>query len=91
MAQVYDPTAPISIEGTIERLSFSSVTPANWDIAMRVSSNRSPGFSVSVKYNYNTSWDAWSACRNVADAFAPAVQELLRQVVNHPQFAQLVR
>jgi hypothetical protein len=91
MAQAYDPAAPISIEGTIERLSFSSVTPANWDIAMRVSSNRSPGFSVSVKYNYNTSWDAWSACRNVADAFAPAVQELLRQVVNHPQFAQLVR
>jgi len=91
LAQAYDPNAPVTIEGRIERLSFSSVTPANWEIAMRVSSNKSPGYSVSIKYNYDTSFDAWSACKNVADAFSPAVQELLRQVVTNPQFTQLVK
>ena len=91
LAQVYDTNAPATIEGRIERLSFSSVAPANWEIAMRVSSNKSPGYSVSVKYNYNTSFDAWSACKNVADAFSPAVQELLKQVVLHPQFVQLAK
>lgn len=91
LAQVYDTNAPITIEARIERLSFSSVSPANWDIAMRVSSNKSPGYSVNVKYNYDTSFDAWSACKNVADAFSPAVQELLRQVVTNPQFTQLVK
>lgn len=91
LAQVYDTNAPITIEARIERLSFSSVSPANWDIAMRVSSNKSPGYSVNVKYNYDTSFDAWSACKNVADAFSPAVQELLRQVVTDPQFTQLVK
>lgn len=91
LAQAYDSHAPTSIEGRIERLSFSSVSPANWEIAMRVSSNKSPGYTVAIKYNYDTSFDAWSACKNVADAFSPAVQELLRQVVANPQFSQLVK
>lgn len=91
LAQVYDSAAPLTIEGRIEKLTFSSVSPANWEIAMRVSSNKSSGYTVSVKYNYDTSFDAFSACRNVADAFSPAVQELLRQVVTNPQFTQLVK
>lgn len=91
LAQAYDTNAPIKIEGKIERLSFSSVSPANWEIAMRVSSNKSAGYSVAVKYNYDTSFDAFSACRNVADAFSPTVQELLRQVVTNPQFNQLIK
>ena len=91
MAQAYDTNAPVKIDGKIEKISFSSVSPANWEISMRVSSNRSPGYSVAVKYNYGTSFDAYSACRNVADAFSPAVQELLRQVVSDPQFNQLVK
>jgi hypothetical protein len=78
LAQAYDTNAPVK-------------SPANWEISMRVSSNKSPGYTVVVKYNYDTSFDAWSACKNVADAFAPAVQELLRQVVTNPQFTQLVK
>jgi hypothetical protein len=91
LAQAYDTNAPVKIEGQIQKMSFSSVSPANWEISMRVSSNKSPGYTVAVKYNYDTSFDAWSACKNVADAFAPAVQELLRQVVTNPQFNQLVK
>jgi len=91
LAQAYDTNAPVKIGGQIEKMSFSSVSPANWEISMRVSSNKSPGYTVAVKYNYDTSFDAWSACKNVADAFAPAVQELLRQVVSNPQFIQLVK
>ncbi len=91
LAQAYDTGAPVTLEAKIEKLSFSSVSPANWEITMRVNSNKSPGYSVSVKYNYDTSFDAISACKNVADAFSPAVQELLRQVVSHPQFPQLAR
>ena len=90
-AQVYDPNAPTIINGKITALSFSSVSPANWIIEMEVSSSASPGYTVSIKYHYNTSWDAYSACKNVADAFGPAVQELLKQVVNHPQFALLAK
>ncbi|MDP9065845.1 MAG: hypothetical protein M3O06_08290 [Pseudomonadota bacterium] len=57
---------------------------------MAVRSSSSPGYSVSTKYDFGTSWTAYSACKNVADAFGPAVQELLKQVVDNPQFHALV-
>ena len=88
-AGVYAPDAPTVIDGTITALSFSSISPANWTIAMAVESNQSPGYTVSTKYEFGTSWSAYSACKNVADAFGPAVQELLKQVVSNPQFRTL--
>ena len=91
MARVYSPSAPAVINGTIKSLNFSSVSPANWSITMAVNSNKSAGYTVSVNYPFNTSWDAMSACKNVANAFGPAVQELLKQVVTHPQFATLAK
>jgi len=89
LAKAYNPRSPKVINGVIERLAFSSVSPASWDIALRVSSNESAGFSTEVNYSFNTSFDAISACQNVANAFGPAVQELLRRVVNDPQFSGL--
>ena len=49
LAQAYDSKAPVIIEERIERMSFSSVSPANWEIAMRVSSNKFIGYTVAVK------------------------------------------
>lgn len=91
MAQVYQPNASNIIDGRLEALSFSSVSPAVWNIAMSVKSTTGAGYSVSVKFPFSTSWDAGSACKNVADAFGPAVQELLKQVVTHPQFGALAK
>lgn len=91
MAQVYQADSNNIIEGKVEALSFSSVSPASWNITMSVKSNTSNGYSVSIKYPFDTSFSAYSACKNVADAFAPAVQELLKQVVNDPQFISLVK
>ena len=91
MAQAYDSAANVKIDGVIEKIAFSSVSPANWEIVMRVRSNKSEGYTVAVKYDFDSSFDAFSACRNVADAFAPSVQELLKKVITHPQFAQLAK
>jgi len=87
-AQSYDVHGP-AIEGDIEELSFSSMAPANWTMSMHVRSAVSDGYTVSVKYPFETSWIAMEACKNTANAFAPAVQELIRQVVTNPQFAAL--
>ena len=91
MAGVYDANAESRINGNIEKLDFSSVSPAYWDISMKVSSNLSPGYVVSIHYPFDTSWSAYSACKNVANAFGPAVQSLLKEVVSHPQFPGLVK
>jgi hypothetical protein len=91
MAQVYQPNAASKLEARIEELSFSSTSPAFWSIKMNVKSNQSEGYTVAVKYGFDTSWSAQSACKNVADAFGPAVQELLKQVVTDPKFASLTK
>ena len=91
MAQVYQPNAASVIETRLDALSFSSVTPASWSIGLTVSSNASKGYAVSVKYPFDTSFGALQACQNVADAFGPAVQELLKQVVMHPEFSKLAK
>jgi ABC-type uncharacterized transport system auxiliary subunit len=91
LAQVYQPNAPTVIEGRLEALSFSSVSPASWNITLSVKSNVSPGYTVVAKYPFDTSFTAYSACKNVADAFGPAVQDLLKQVVNNPQFSSLTK
>ncbi|GLC91325.1 hypothetical protein Tamer19_07330 [Cupriavidus sp. TA19] len=88
MAQAYAVNGP-PIEGRIEELSFSSVSPAYWQITMAVKSPVDNGYKVSVKYPFGTSFTAMGACKNVADAFGPAVQELLKQVVTNPQFPAL--
>lgn len=88
-AGAYAPGAATVINGTVTNLSFSSMSPASWNIAMAVKSNTSPGYTVSIKYDFGTSWTAYSACKNVADAFGPAMQELLKQVVDSPQFHAL--
>jgi len=88
MAQAYD-VKGTPIEGRIEELSFSSVSPAYWQITMTVKSPVNNGYKVSVKYPFDTSFSAFGACKNVADAFGPAVQELLKQVVTNPQFPAL--
>lgn len=89
MAQAYSPTSQSQISAQIDEINFSSVSPASWDIAMTVNSSNSTSYSVSVNYNFDTSWDAYSACKNVADAFGPAVQALLGEVVTHPDFPLL--
>ncbi|MGE8450041.1 MAG: hypothetical protein ACN6OP_05315 [Pseudomonadales bacterium] len=88
MAQAYD-VRGTPIDGRIEELSFSSVSPAYWQITMAVKSPVNNGYEVSVKYPFDTSFSAFGACKNVADAFGPAVQELLKQVVTNPQFPAL--
>jgi hypothetical protein len=90
MAQVYSPVATSEVTAQIEELKFSSVAPATWDITLQVKSNISAGYKVSVSYPFNTSFSAYSACKNVADAFGPAVQALLEEVVSHPDFIKLV-
>ena len=89
MAQAYSVNSNVNINIRIDGIKFSSISPANWDISMTVNSNNSRGYEVSVNYGFNTSWDAYSACKNVADAFGPAVQAILGKVVSHPQFSEL--
>ena len=89
-AGVYSTTSPIIITGEINRVSFSSVS-SHWDIAMTLSSSNGTQYDVSTNYKFKGSFDAWSACKNVANAFTPAVQDLLEIAISNPKFTTLIR
>jgi hypothetical protein len=91
-AQVYDPAASTTISGEIEDFGFSSVSPAHWLVKLRIRSNASPdGYVVETNYHFDTSFSAISACRNVANAFGPAVSDLIHVAVTNPKFVELAR
>ncbi len=90
MAKVYSPSSENIITGEVTELSFSSVSPAHWNIGLTVASN-GISYSTSVEYPFSTSWDAYSACKNTANAFGGAVQALIKDVVINPKFSQMLK
>jgi len=89
-AGAYDDSSASVIMGNLTNVNFSSISPAKWMLSLDVSSNNSAGYTVSTEHEFKTSFSAYSACQNVADAFTPAVQGLIRQLMEHPQFGELV-
>ncbi len=90
LAKAYAGNAPVSIGGRIDKLTFSSVSPASWEIGLTLTSSNGKTLQVESSHRFDTSWDAWSACKNVADAFAPAVQSTLAKAVSDPRFKSLL-
>ena len=89
-ANLYDTKANNIIEGSVENIEFSSVSPASWKLSLKLSSKHHSGYTTSIKYPFETSWTAYSACKNVANAFGPAVQELIHDAVKNPEFKSLI-
>jgi len=90
LAGSYDPASSTVIEAEIDELSVSSVSPASWKVGLRVRSNKSQGYRVVGNYKFDTSFTAISACKNTADAFGPAVQELIKKMIEDKGFDELI-
>ena len=88
-SQLLDLKSPVIIKGTLEKMDFSSVSPASWDISLRLQSSNGSTLIVSNNYGFDTSFSAYGACQNVADAFGGAVQALLGKAIDNPDFVSL--
>jgi hypothetical protein len=86
----YDAKAPIILTGVITDMQFGS-TSGTWDIALTLKSTNGKSMSEVEHYEFHTSFTAESACKNVADAFQPAVQGLVGKVVSAAEFGTLLR
>lgn len=91
LAGVYDPKSLIVIKGHLEYISFNSnIGAGKWIIKVKVSSKEKPdGFSVDSQTEFSTNWVADKACQQVAQAFGPALQDLIQKIILHPQFKML--
>jgi len=90
LASSYDPDSKVVISGKLESIDFSSgMTGGNWSISLTVANNISQSFTTKSTYPFSGSFVADKACQEVAQAFSPAVQKLIEEVVSNPQFATL--
>jgi hypothetical protein len=95
IAGAYAPTsARVVLTGTVEKLEFSSsrgLTGGSWTIDLALSSSNAQKLAIKEYYEFSSGFAAPEACRNTADAFSRAVQNLVGKALKDPSFASLVR
>lgn len=89
-----DKAAKITLSGDVEKLSFSTLTGlmggGSWDIGLRVNSSNGKSAYVSEHYEFDSSIQVWAACAQTANAYMPAVQNILGKLIKSPDFKSLV-
>ena len=93
MAGIYsEQRNPLS--GEITKIAFSStagLTNGWWNIALTLKGSSGQSVSAEVTYNFKSGFDAMTACNQTAQALGPAAQDLIKQLVSDPRFADLIR
>lgn len=89
IANAYSPSAPVTITGNLDAIDFSS-NSGNWNLALTVKTSNGKSMSVSESYAYTSSFYGETACNQTAQAFMPAVQNLVGKVVRSSEFIALV-
>jgi hypothetical protein len=95
IAGAFAATSPrVSMGGQVTRLEFSSsrgLTGGSWDIDLVLDSSNGKRLEVSEHYEFNSGFAANEACRNTAEAYSRAVQNLVGKAVRANGFADLIR
>jgi len=94
MAGAYATGSPrVRLSGKLNKLEFSStsgLTGGYWTIDLALVSSNGKQMRVGEHYEFNSGFEAGSACRNVAEAFSRAVQNLVSKAVRNPAFSMLL-
>lgn len=88
-----DKTPKTTLTGAVESLSFSSsrgLTGGTWDIALRVNSSNGKSIFITEHYEFESGFIADTACKQTAEAFLPAVQNLIGKLIKSPEFKGLL-
>jgi hypothetical protein len=89
-----DDPGTVQLDATLLQASFSSMTGlvrGHWTFSLQLS-NRQNGRSLTANTNYDfdSGFDAQTACMNVSNALTPAVQRLINKAVTDPAFPGLI-
>jgi hypothetical protein len=90
LAGAYNPASNLTLSGRLEDIDFSSgMSDGNWTFTLTVANNRNESFTTKSTFGFSGSFVADKACQEVAQAFGPAVQKLIEDVVQNPRFKQI--
>ena len=90
MAGVHSSSAPVTLSGRLDNVKFSTFSPAYWEITLTLASSNGTSYQTKSRHDFDSSYAAIYACKNLTDAFPGAVQETLKQVVSDPRFKLLM-
>lgn len=83
-----------TITGKLDNLAFSSskgIIGGIWEIGLTLSSSNGQTMTVRESYEFKSGFEAGTACKQTADAFMPAVQNLVLTIVSSPDFQRLIK
>lgn len=89
LAQMYASDGSLRISGNLDKADFDSFN-GMWYLVLTVRDETGRTFTVREDYDYQSSWYGETACNQTAQAFMPAVQNLVRKVIADPMFQQWV-
>ena len=95
VAGLYVANSPrLTLSGVVNKVSFPStrtLTGGSWDIDLRLKSSNGKSMSVVEHYEFESGFVADTACKQTAEAYFPAVQNLLGKAVRSSEFKALVQ
>lgn len=95
VAGVYAASNPrTALSGSVKKLEFSSsrgLTGGSWDIELLLTSSNGKTLPVVEHYEFESGFAAETACKQTAEAYFPAVQNLIGKAVRSPEFKALVQ
>ncbi len=91
IAGIYDENASLKLSGHLKEIYASSmIGDAYWSFDIKVSSSNGKSFNLESKNEYGSAFLAYTACNNMGSSFAPSVKKLIKDIINHPKFNELI-
>lgn len=84
----------VKLSGSLNQIQFSStsgLTNGYWQMGMDLKSSSGKSLIVDNRYDFKSGFDAITACNQTAQALGPAVQDLIKKAVTHPEFVALIK
>lgn len=89
ISNIYSQTSDIAITGNLDSIDFSSAT-GNWNLTLSIKSSNGRSMTVAESYAFTSSFYGETACNQTAQAFMPAVQNLVGKIVKSSEFSELL-
>jgi len=91
VAGIYDAKSPVKLQGNLDYIDFNSnIGAGKWKMKMTFKGEGVEPFLVENVYEFSTNFIANIACEQVSQALAPASQDLIKKLIQHPSFKKIV-
>lgn len=89
IADIYAKGAQIELTGKITKLDFESMG-GSWTVSMEIQSSNGKSVAITDTYKFQSSFYGETACNQTAQAGLGAIQDVIRALVTHKDFASLL-